>query len=133
MQQCAYQQGHGPAAYELGMTARIHKRFMEAITIYQEGVKFGNSNCAATLWLLFEDGHWTNAKDEEKTALKLLGVTVDPERSSRYKTVSEVLDVNPDLKLSQLDQVLPLPPAKMPPWSGVEDAVEPESYDKPTY
>jgi hypothetical protein len=133
MQQCAYQQGHGPAAYELGMTARIHKRFMEAITIYQEGVKFGNSNCAATLWLLFDDGHWTNAKDEEKNALKLLGVTVDPERSSRYKTVSEVLDVNPDLKLSRLDQVLPLPPAKLPPWSGVEDAVEPESYDKPTY
>ncbi|MCL6486084.1 MAG: sel1 repeat family protein [Janthinobacterium lividum] len=133
MQQCAYQQGHGPAAYELGMTARIHKRFMEAITIYQEGVKFGNSNYAAALWLLFDDGHWTNAKDEEKSVLKLLGVTLDPERSSRYKTVSEVLDVNPDLKLSRLDQVLPLPPAPLPKWSDVDSAVEPESNGRPTY
>ncbi|OFJ48291.1 hypothetical protein BA896_004200 [Janthinobacterium lividum] len=114
MQQCAYQQGHGPAAYELGMTARIHKRFMEAITIYQEGVKFGNSNYAAALWLLFDDGHWTNAKDEEKSVLKLLGVTLDPERSSRYKTVSEV-------------------PAPLPKWSDVDSAVEPESNGRPTY
>jgi hypothetical protein len=29
--------------------------------------------------------------------------------------------------------VLPLPPAKLPKWSGVEDAVEPESDGPPTY
>jgi hypothetical protein len=47
--------------------------------------------------------------------------------------IYDALEINPDLKLSRLDQVLPLPPAQLPPWSGVEDAVTPESYDKPTY
>ena len=133
MQQCAYQQGHGGAALELAMTARINNRFEDALTIYQQGVKLGNSDCAAALWLLFDAGHWSNDTEEEIRSLKSLGVVVDYERSSRYQAISERLKINPDLKLSRLDQVLPLPPAELPRWSGVEDALTPESNDPPTY
>ena len=68
-----------------------------------------------------------------RSNLKLLGVAADSDRGSRYRAIFEALKINPDMKLNRLDQVLPLPPAQLPPWSGVEDAVEPESYDKPTY
>ena len=133
MQRCAYEQGHGPAAYALGMDARVNDRFKDAINFYQDGVKFGSSVCAATLWLLFDEGHWPNARDKERQALKLLGIDADIERSRRYETISDALEVDPDLKLTRLDSVLPLPPAPLPAWSGIDDAVEPESNDPPKY
>lgn len=133
MQKCAYTQGHGPAAYELAMLARVRDRFEDAIHIYQAGVKFGDSGSAAALWILFDDGHWANANDVEIEALKLLGVKVDIERSGRYKSILDVLKVNPDLKLGRLDSVLPLPPAQLPAWSGIDDAKDAESSGLPTY
>lgn len=133
MLRCAYEQGYGAAAYELAIRAKVKGLFKEAIQKYQEGVTFGNSDCAAALWLLFEDGHWSHASDEKLEALKLLGISIDIERGKRYRSISEALKINPDLKLTRLDSVLPLPPAQLPAWSGIEDAVEPESSGPPTY
>lgn len=133
MQKCAYQQGHGEAAYELGMDARVGDRFKEAIHLFQEGVKYGNAGSAAVLELLFMRGHWLNATDDEIDDLKELSIRRDAEREHRYNAIHDALKINPDLKLSRLDSVLPLPPAELPAWSGIEDAVEPESKDPPTY
>ncbi|WP_295991119.1 DUF6396 domain-containing protein [Rugamonas sp.] len=133
MQQCAYQQGHGPAAYELALDAGVNKRYQEAIRIYQEGVKFGSLECARDLRIMFNDGYWDKGSDEEKAILRPLGIVVDSERESRYQAIYDALEINPDLKLGRLDQVLPLPPAQLPAWSGVGDAVTPESNDRPTY
>lgn len=47
--------------------------------------------------------------------------------------ISDALDVNPDLKLTRLEQVLPLPPSELPSWQGIQDALGPESEDAPTY
>ncbi|WP_295992692.1 DUF6396 domain-containing protein [Rugamonas sp.] len=133
MQQCAYQQGYGPAAYELALDAGTDKRYQEAMQMYQDGVKFGNFDCAGALAIVFNKGYWGKGSDEEKEILRPLGIGVDPERKSRYDAIYDALQINPDLKLSRLDQVLPLPPAKLPAWSGVEDAIAPESKDRPTY
>jgi len=133
MLQCAYQQGHGPAAYKLAIKAGVNDRYQEGIRICQEGVKFGSSECARDIRIMFNQGYWVRNSDDEKDALRPLGIKVDAERERRYEAIYDALQINPDLKLSRLDQVLPLPPAQLPPWSGVEDAVEPESYDKPTY
>ena len=133
MLQCAYQQGHGPAAHELAVYARMNMKFQEAIRTYQNGVKFGSLECARDLEIMFLDGYWGKGSDEEKDLLRTLGIGVDPERKSRYNAIYDALKINPDLKLSKLDLVLPLPPAELPGWSGVGDAVEPESHDKPTY
>jgi TPR repeat protein len=133
MLQCAYEQGHGPAAYKLAMRERTHNEYGKAIQIYQQGLKYGSKDCAAALELLFMRGHWPNPLDEEVKILQKISIARDTERENRYNAFYEALGINPDLKLRRLDQVLPLPPAKLPPWSGVEDAVEPESYDKPTY
>ncbi|MGK5025946.1 tetratricopeptide repeat protein [Janthinobacterium sp. RB2R34] len=134
MLECAYQQGHGPAAYRLGIKARIRKEYPTAFNIYQQGVKFGSQECASALWLLFDgDGSWPSSNEEEKSSLKLLGIVADSERGRRYREISEALQINPDLKLSKLDEVLPLPPAQLPPWTGVASAIEPESNAPPTY
>lgn len=133
MLQCAYQQGHGPAAYQLGVKARIRKNYLTAIEVHQQGTRFGNQNCAASLELLFANGSWPSSSDDEKDDLKLLGIASDLERSSRYNTIHAALEINPDLKLNRLDQFLPLPPAKLPEWSGVSDTVESEANDRPKY
>jgi len=133
MEQCAYQQGHGPAAYELALDAGVDKRYQEAIHLYQEGVKFGSIDCARDLEVMFRHGYWYRNSNEEKTVLRSLGIGVDPEREKRYDAIYDALEINPDLKLSRLDQVLPLPPAQLPAWSGVDDGTAPESNDRPTY
>lgn len=133
MLQCAYQQGHGPAAHELALYARVNMKFQEAIHLYQNGVKFGSLECARDLSIIFNQGYWAVNSDKEREALRPLGITVDAERERRYDAIYDALQINPDLKLSRLDQVLPLPPAELPPWSGIQDAVEPESHDKPAY
>ncbi len=133
MLQCAFKQGHGAAAYNLGIKAEGNKRYKEAIQIYQEGAKFGNPACADALYLLFISGYWKNSSEEKKQAIEALGITADPERANRYLAISDALKINPDLKLSRLDQVVPLPPAKLPKWNSVEDALEPESTERPTY
>jgi len=108
MQQCAYQQGHGPAAYELAVKTGVNKQLQEAIHLYQEGVKLGSIDCAQDLEVMFRLGYWLNDSDEEKAILRPLGIGVDPERERRYEAIYDALQVNPDLKLSRLDQVLPL-------------------------
>jgi TPR repeat protein len=133
MLQCAYQQGHGPAAYKLAIKAGVNGRYQEGIRICQEGVKFGSPDCAGELKNIFKNGYWDSDTNEEKNILRPLGIRVDAERERRYEAIYDALEINPDLKLSRLDQVHPLPPAKLPPWSGVDSAVEPESNGRPTY
>lgn len=133
MMQCAYQQGHGPAAQKLAIRAKLENRYVEAFRLYQEGVKFGSRECAASLELLFSDGHGPSAPEDRKSALKLLGIRADPERERRYNAIYDALTINPDLRLMRLDRVLPLPPADLPSWSSPEDAVEPDPSGPPTY
>jgi len=133
MLQCAYRQGHGAAAYALGIKSEVAKSYMDAIKIYQEGVKLGSKECTASLELLFLDGHGPGATEEEKLQMKALGIRADPERKSRYHAIYDAMEINPDLRLKLLDKVLPLPPAELPSWSGVDDAVEPETDGPPRY
>jgi uncharacterized protein len=134
MEQCAYRQGHGPAAFALGVNRRAVKSdFKTAIKYFHDGVKFGSRDCANALEQLFMSGYWVTTNEEEKPALKALSITTDLVRRGRYLAISDALEINPDLKFSRLDEVLPLPPAKLPDWRGFEDALEPESTAAPTY
>jgi tetratricopeptide (TPR) repeat protein len=130
---CAYDQGHGAAAHKLAIRARTGKEYKEAIQKYQDGVKFGSSDCASSLLLLFKVGYWSTSNDEEKEELRRLGIRADIERSNRYRAIFDSLQVNPDLKLNWLDLVLPLPPEPLSPWSGIDDALDLESNARPTY
>jgi hypothetical protein len=130
---CAYKQGHGPAAYKLGIRANLLKNFATAFEYYQAGTRFGSTRCAAALMLIFDTEKWSRRDKADQDALKRLEVMPDTARSERYTQILNALEINPDLKLTGLDQVLPLPPAELPAWQGIEDAIEPEPSGPPTY
>jgi TPR repeat protein len=133
MLMCAYKQGHGPAAYDLGATAKYNKDFGNAMKYYQAGAKFGNKFSAVVLRQMFDIEEWRSREKQDQNALKELGILPDLERKSRYDQISDSLDLNPDLKLTRLDDVVPLPPAALPAWKGVQHAVEPERDGAPSY
>ncbi|QGZ43188.1 sel1 repeat family protein [Pseudoduganella flava] len=131
MLQCAAAQAHGPAAYRLAIRQEVLGNHREAAKLYQEGVKFGSDDSATSLEMLFKNGYWIVQSEREN--LKTVGLTSDPERAQRYGVISEALRLNPDLRLPNLDKVLPLPPTDLPHWDGIDDALEPEGPAPPAY
>ena len=133
MVMCSYRQGHGPAAYKLGIRAEILKDFAAAVRYHQAGTKFGSKSSAVSLRMMFDIREWDLRDKQDQAAFKKLQILPDPEREYRYNQLADALDLNPDLKLSRLDQVLPLPPAELPAWQSFNDAIEPEPDGPPTY
>jgi len=112
MRQCAVSQGYGEAAVSLGIDFKERGTFQEARDAFQAGVKAGNSQSAFGLWNGF------NAQPSNE--LYYLGVTPDSERSKRYRAILAFLRSNDGLnpKVPDIDQIVPLPPAKLPEWDG---------------
>jgi hypothetical protein len=133
MRMCAYTQGHGPAAMYLGRSAKIRGDFSEALKYYQAGARFGSEEAAAALMLFFDPERWNYFSNEKLTLLRKSGLQPDAERKRRYKEIDDALDLNPDLRFPRLDKAVPLPPAELPPWKGIQDAIEAETNDPPTY
>jgi hypothetical protein len=82
---------------------------------------------------LFFFGYWLDNGEDSKPKFLKICVTLDVERSRRYEEIAAALEINPDLKLTRINHVLPLPPAKLPPWNGISDALEPVSDAPPSY
>lgn len=72
MLRCAYEQGHGKAAYEMALNASITMNFKEAVQIYQNGVKFGSSECARDLRIIFNEG-FIDRNSERERGIKAIG------------------------------------------------------------
>ncbi|MFC5510756.1 DUF6396 domain-containing protein [Massilia jejuensis] len=130
---CAYRKGHGPAAHKLGVRAKLHKNLALALEYYQAATRFGNKNSSVALRIIFGLEHWSSRDKQDQATLREFEIAPDPERERRYDQISDALDLNPDLKLTRLDQVLPLPPAELPAWKGIQDAIEPEPDGPPSY
>jgi len=74
-------------------------------------VKNGNASAARFL----SGGFITTSPKEE---LRYMALAPDPERARRYKLIDEFLDRYENLgaKVPDIDQIVPLPPAKLPDW-----------------
>ena len=111
MRRCATDQGHGAAATILGIHLAGRDQFPEAAIAFQKGVAAGDSMSASFL----EHGFEGPPPDER---LYYLALSHDPERVRRYELIGKFLDRhdgrNP--KVPDIDQIVPLPPAKLPPW-----------------
>jgi uncharacterized protein len=122
MLECALAQGYGPAAYRLadlrgwpraadgkiiGPRTTDTRRF--ALMTLNQGVKFGCSKCARDLSVEFRNPH---------DLADMIVPHLDKARSERYGVLNDALDSNPLLRFPNLDKVLPLPPATLPPWDG---------------
>lgn len=103
-------QGFGDAASTLGMDYQAERQFTEAVKAFQNGGCAGDPQSARFL----ANGFNSNPSDK----LYYLGVQNDPERSRRYKLIGKFIadheGLNP--KVPDIDQIVPLPPAKLPDW-----------------
>ncbi|RIX49847.1 MAG: sel1 repeat family protein [Rhodocyclales bacterium GT-UBC] len=112
MWRCAVEQGHGEAGLELGVWLK-GERNAEALQAFQLGAKVGSDGAASFLEHGFDGPPSSNE-------LYYLGQQKDLERVRRYKAIGHFLFaydyLNP--KVPEIDRIVPLPPAKLPPWDG---------------
>jgi TPR repeat protein len=124
MVRCAADQGHAEAAYvtainlknnaqDNGDTAMAAQLYADALRYYQIAVKAGNSTAALPL-------HDSFLCTDPNDQLDYLGLAKDEERASRYEAIRKVLHAYDDLKptVDEIDEIVPLPPAKLLPWDG---------------
>ncbi|WP_235697808.1 sel1 repeat family protein [Cupriavidus metallidurans] len=131
MYQCATDQGFGKAAGILGISLKGDRQYAESIAAFQKGVMAGDTTSVSFL----EHGFQGPPPTEE---LYYLALPNDPERSRRYELIWRFLIRNDgrNPKVPDIDQIVPLPPAKLPPWDGTfqwqkeQDAAVPP--DKPS-
>jgi hypothetical protein len=113
MRRCAAEQGHGDAAVALGIDLKHEGEYQEALEAFQLGVTVGNEIAGLAL----EEGFRGPPPTDE---LYYLGQQEDHERVARYKQIGKVLGnysyANP--KVPEINEILPLPPAKLPEWDG---------------
>ncbi|WP_318652885.1 sel1 repeat family protein [Pseudomonas sp. PDM18] len=113
MRRCAAEQGQGDAAVILCMYLRDDHNFDEAVKYLQMGVAAGSENAAGQLSDSFRGPKPSNEVD-------YLGLEEDLERVSRYEKIWRILAnysyANP--KVPEIDEIVPLPPAKLPAWDG---------------
>ena len=108
---CASEQGLGIASEELGVSHSNDKRYSDAVYILHQGVKNGSS--LSSNWLSY-------AFDTDRNSENYLGLVNDLERSKRYEIINNYLFKYDylDPKVPDLDEIVPLPPAKLPAWDG---------------
>ncbi len=122
MWRCAAEQGHGEAGLMLGVYLKDSVRRGDhsanashdaALQALQLGAKAGHFSAAGWLKKGF-DG--PPASDE----MFYLGQAKDPERVSRYAAINSFLFRYDYLgpKVPEIDEIVPLPPARLPKWDG---------------
>jgi TPR repeat protein len=113
MRRCAAEQGNGDAAIALGVDLKNESRYQEALEVFQMGVVAGHESAAGRLEEAFR-GHPPSDR------LYYLGQQEDLERAERYENIWSLLAdysyANP--KVPEINEILPLPPAKLPAWDG---------------
>ena len=111
MLECAYAQENGNGASELGRRLDLPEQQERSLRVYHEGVKFGSKVSANHLTVEFRGGLTSD------------GPRLDLDRAERYSAINDMLHLNPDLRLPNLDKVLPLPPAVLPYWDGEKESL----------
>jgi uncharacterized protein len=127
MMECAVSQGHGPVAYELKY---MYREFRDksgkiigdptvetkarALTWLHEGVKHGCEDCARSLAIEFGRPFDLD---------QMLPPYVDKARGKRYDMLNDAMHFNRSRRFPNLDKILPLPPADLPPWDGTRDSL----------
>ncbi|MDU4253183.1 sel1 repeat family protein [Pseudomonas sp.] len=119
MYRCAAEQGQGKAAVTLSLYLRDSKNYNEAVDILQKGVAAGNESAAGRLSKAFLGV--TPASE-----IYYLAQPKDLERADRYEKIWSLLAdysyASP--KVPEINDIVPLPPAKLPPWDGKLQWVE---------
>ncbi|WP_119142636.1 DUF6396 domain-containing protein [Pseudomonas reidholzensis] len=113
MRRCAAEQGHGAAAVALAVNLRRTGQYREALELFQMGTAAGYEHAAGYL----DDGF---RGPEPENSLHFLAQQMDLERAERYNKIWHILASYSyaDPKVPEINDIVPLPPAKLPPWDG---------------
>ncbi|MBD8773713.1 sel1 repeat family protein [Pseudomonas fluorescens] len=113
MRRCAAEQGNGKAARALGVDLSTDGHYQESLEAYQFGVAAGDSTSAS-----FLNKGFRGPQPDDR--LYYLGQKEDLERADRYEKIWSLLaDYSyADPKVPEINEILPLPPAKLPAWDG---------------
>ncbi|MBD8237919.1 SEL1-like repeat protein [Pseudomonas fluorescens] len=113
MRRCSAEQGNGKAARELGVDLSTDGQYQEALEAFQLGLIAGDSTSAS-----FLSKGFIGPKSDDR--LYYLGQHEDLERAERYKKIWRILAnySYADPKVPEINEILPLPPAKFPAWDG---------------
>ena len=113
MRRCAAEQRHGEAALALGINLKNNGQHQEALEAFQLGAAAGDETSAGWLEEAFRGPPPTDT-------LYYLAQQEDLERAERYKTIWRILAnySYADPKVPEINEILPLPPAKLPAWDG---------------
>ena len=113
MRRCAAEQGQGEAARMLGVDLSTDKHYQDALEAFQLGVAAGDESAAGRLDEAFRNPSPSNL-------VYYLAQKEDLERAGRYKAIWSILAdysyASP--KVPEINEIVPLPPAKLPPWDG---------------
>ena len=111
---CASEQGLGEASLALGIILKIRKNYSDAVKAFHQGAKNGSYQSALRL------SHGFDKKFTADNELDYLALKPDAERKVRYEMIENYLFDHNYLqpKVPDLDKIVPLPPAKLPPWDG---------------
>ncbi|WP_341868397.1 SEL1-like repeat protein [Pseudomonas reidholzensis] len=113
MYRCAATQGNGRAAVFAGMERRDTENYQEALEFFQMAAAAGYSSAASRLVKAFRT-------TEPDGRVYYLGQREDLERADRYKSIWRVLSnysyAAPSVP--EINEIVPLPPATLPPWDG---------------
>ena len=111
MQHCAADQGHAEAAISTALGLMGKEQYSEALKYFQIAAKAGNASGASWLYRGF---------DGPTDKMYYMAQAKDEERVTRYKAIWKALDGYYYLpaKVDEIDEICPLPPAKLPPWDG---------------
>lgn len=131
---CAAAQGSVSAANrQMAIIKEIRGYPTEALQNYQQAVMSGGEGGGRSAFSLL--GAFASREPDQDQIV--LGTFYDPVRINAYKDLWAVLegkkdsqgvrhDANPFLRFPRLNEVLPLPPAKVTEWRGIYSAMSPE-------
>jgi len=112
MQRCAADQGHAEAAISTALGLMGKEPYDDALKYFQIAGKSGSASGPGWLSKIFND--------PAPGSMHYMAQTKDEERVARYKAIQKVLQDYYYLpaKADEIDEICPLPPAKLPPWDG---------------
>ncbi len=117
LEKCSAQNGYWHASIYYGIGMRDQKNYIEALQAFHNAAKQGSPQGALRLKDSFE---FKSIPVEDQAEIDNLELDLDLERSKRYAVIQDYLStydyLNP--KVPDLDEIVPLPPAKLPEWDG---------------
>ena len=113
MRRCAADQGHAESGQRYATYLQAMKQYSDSLQFFQKSTSAGNATAASSLVDAF------SAKDHADPTWGL-AQAADGEREQRYSVIMRFLSDYSYLhpSIPELDQIVPLPPAKLPPWNG---------------